>query len=404
MKRALVGVSLLAAVAALAGASGFIRSHLTSASAASPPVLASGTILEPDGAPLVNGTVDLYLEPAPSTTTSTLGALMQHLGSAVTDANGDYAIAVADSPTIDAAGVWNNGQINVQLIASDGSYTYETEFPRTFQNGAWTGGSTSRYARVRPTTLRMPAASRIRMTSWQKHAFAADHTLTPKVYNPGGCLGPYESDTGNGEEDATTVGELHAANDMAKDSFKYGTESDSSIDVGFSSSNTSGDWSIDGSIGFTTGGSGSASSTDPINQSLFGHRLWVYVTYEKYLEHWVPAGCVHSQWKIKPLGWNFGIHTGQDNSNLDGHCTTTYAKFLADLPPGQPADRTKNKYVKFSAAATLGLGTGGLSIGAQSGMSQYVEQHWVAGTNQQHHYLCGNDNPTSDSSRIFAGS
>ena len=50
----------------------------------------------------------------------------------------------------------------------------------------------------------------------------------------------------------------------------------------------------------------------------------------------------------------------------------------------------------------MGLGTGGLELNAQSGLSQWVEVFWKFGRNA-HHYLCGNDGPISTSHRIFAG-
>ncbi len=71
--------------------------------------------------------------------------------------------------------------------------------------------------------------------------------------------------------------------------------------------------------------------------------------------------------------------------------------------PDSGFDRSKYKLKSWAAAATVGLGTSGLTLSARSGASSRVTYHYHFGLQFQNHYLCGNDAIPAMSTRLFAG-
>jgi hypothetical protein len=94
-----------------------------------------------------------------------------------------------------------------------------------------------------------------------------------------------------------------------------------------------------------------------------------------------------------------GALDGTDISNLDFQCQASHLQWSANYGPNTQFDRASNQAVTFGGAVTVF----GVGLNAQSGFSQYVSSHWNFGNDQLNHWLCGNDNYITSSTRIFAG-
>jgi hypothetical protein len=84
-------------------------------------------------------------------------------------------------------------------------------------------------------------------------------------------------------------------------------------------------------------------------------------------------------------------------------CLTTYRQWHIRQGPGSTWFRGSNKLKTWGAAATVGLGSGGLGLSAWTGASRWVTYDYSFGTQVFDHYLCGNDGYPRRSTRVFAG-
>ena len=105
---------------------------------------------------------------------------------------------------------------------------------------------------------------------------------------------------------------------------------------------------------------------------------------------------------VEPQEWWGGIWPGADESRYLHQCLTTYRAYENHFGPNSTFARTSYKLRRWAAAATIYLGTGGLTLYARSGASQRVSYRYRFGS-WRDHYLCGNDEKPARSTRVLAG-
>jgi hypothetical protein len=198
---------------------------------------------------------------------------------------------------------------------------------------------------------------------------------------------------------------LHVARD-AVGTFLYGrgSRADSHISIGISS----GGWHLGGFKHITTASSGSvgvANGTQDWARQITSRFLYARYKHERWTVDPVSGAlirCGTSQ-TIEPKLWLGNYELGADLSSYLHLCRTKFSGTALPYGPNGFFDRSSYKLHTWSAAATVGLGIGGLTLKAWSGASQWVQYHYTFGVAFKEHWLCGYDNYPLYASRIFAG-
>ena len=328
-------------------------------------VVTQGRLLDPSGAAVSGGSVQVYLSSDAAGTTA-----LPDVSTTTADLSGRF-VAASTSTLLASAAAANDGYVNLDVIVNSGGSIYYAAIVRRYVDGAWVdAGDTSKgdilLQRVGPATL-------------SPDAFC---TVTKTLVST--------------ERHSTAIGELHNASDVKYSTLTYGRRADSDIAVGFSSNGSA--WKLSGSV--HVGNYSESSQTKTVTTDNWGHRLLTDFNYGKYRYY---ANCAADTWyKIQARYWIPGWYVGVDNSQWDHHCLDWYVAHYSHFGPGETFRRATNDYATFGGAATMGFRTGGLELNAKSGLSEWVDVFWKFGS-RAHHYLCGNDAPISTSHRIFAG-
>lgn len=222
-------------------------------------------------------------------------------------------------------------------------------------------------------------------------------TVATQVVQPAGptetCLYRYQTDgTANGLN--TKVGELHNARDSTA-TFTYGTEADSSIEVGYSLTGDS-NWTADGTITISNSLSASVSITRNSSQWYdTGYQLLSEFNYQRLYYYNVCVG-YSPYYLVNATQWDGGMTVGAYVGGNDGNPN----QYTAWFAPGTTFTRDQYSAWEYNAAVSTPWGA---SLTAQSGYSQYVRLHWSfaasAGYNQA---LYGNNNYPTKSPIIYA--
>jgi hypothetical protein len=350
------------------------------------PVVAQGYVLDPTGAPVQGALVELYRDPQDPY------ASYRALDSATTDTSGFFVLRSAYTAELQGDAAANGGYVNFDVLAASDDASYFDGVTRTYVAGVWLTPeqAVADGSRVPDETLRLqPAAD-----------------AAPSVgSSPGSpwCWITTKRKTLIGtERDSTIVGELLVARDsIGTFSFGEGTEHVSNISV-----------ALDLGHGWRLGAFSHASTGDSSGVAIsnvgddWAHVLKSDFIYAKYRKETVnPFGTVCSTWyTIEPKEWvGGGIVAGADESQYLHKCLTTYARWRITQGPNTAWYRSGNKLRTWGGAATVDLGSGGISLAAWTGASRWVRYDYAFGTAVHDHYLCGNDNFPKRSSRIFAG-
>jgi hypothetical protein len=343
-------------------------------------VLIQGTVTDGSGHPVPNAAVFVFESQAASDSETQAGAT-------TTDANGNYAVTVIDSPALQAQAAANGGYNNFDMTVSSPTYTATSSFSATFTNSAWVPGD----APTAQTSIRLkagePGVTHTAKTSLQsyKRAFGIASGLTPNV----SACGQWTTVLATAYGVWTTVGEVHTAND-ARETFTYGQTADSNIDVGYSTDNSV--FSINGSVHI--GNSHTSSDTISVGAST-GRRVDEEFTYQ----HQKISNCAATWYQKVATSWQSGIRLGTDNSNLDYNCPVVgNGPYTSDYGANSGHHTSSETMVHFSGAASVF----GMSLGAQSGWGTYVDSGWAFGS-VANHYLCGSTSGVADAPRIYAG-
>ena len=349
---------------------------ILAAPAAADAVVAAGRLLDDAGEPAAGIGVHVYL----SRDADADGQVaLPEVGAGVTDADGRFTVTTADSPELAAFADENGGYVNLDVVGFGGGRLYYAALVRRYvDGGAWFDGEDTS-----PSDILLRASDSATLT---EPVGSVDPSL--------GCI--VQKTLVATERHRTAIGELHNASDVAYSRLTYGRRADSEINVGFSGNGVT--WSVKGSV--HVGNYEDAAQTTTITADNWGHRLLTDFSYGKYRYY---ANCTHQTWwKIQARRWIPGRYTGEDNSQWDHRCLDDYRANYSHFGPADTFSRSTNQYARFVAASTMGFGTGGLELGARSGLSRWVDVFWKFG-DAAHHYLCGNDSSIAYSHRIFAG-
>lgn len=365
---------LAAVVAVVVVASGF-KGH----AAAVNTTLMSGTLVDASGNPISGAAVLVYpLEVGRASP----------VGQTTTDANGDYSVAVPDSAALQALAAPNGGYDNFDVDATAPTGTVTSVFSSEWTSSGWGQGNAARPRSLLVLKPGAPGAAMHRTPATYRRAIA----FVSQAPDPGCVQQTTVLNTAVGQY--TTSGEVHTAND-AKETFTYGKSADSSIDVGFSATDSG--FGINGSVHI--GNSSKSEDQDSVGQDV-GNRVDEEFTYQHQK---VFNSCAGVKYLHIATAWDTGFRNGAGNHTLDGHCpavgTTGPNGEITSHYPANAAHVTSNEnMVKFSAAVTVF----GQSLGSQSGWGTFVISSWKFGPNANH-YLCGSNGTVAAASRIFAG-
>jgi hypothetical protein len=193
------------------------------------------------------------------------------------------------------------------------------------------------------------------------------------------------------------IGEIHTGHDVDA-RFEYGQTADSNFDVGASTGG--GAWKLSGNYHVGNGGSTKITWYVPHD---FGHRLQTqFHIVKRKITYTAPNNGTPCppDYDAFPKSWNTGVLDGQDNSFLDYHCRADHAPYNVWFKANSALDRTSSKSYHFGGAINL---FGLISIGVDSGYSQWVTAHWEFHSGQPYHSMCGSDDYIPTAHRIFAG-
>jgi hypothetical protein len=357
-----------------------------------PPVVAQGYVRDPSGVPVSGVVVELFRDPPVGSAGS-----YAPLDSATSGTDGFFALrsAYTDELRGDAAG--SGGYVNFDVLGSSDSVGYYAGIERTFDSsaGVWLTPEQA----VSDDGARAPGDK-------------LDLRPVPGPSLPAGggpAVGarwcPLATKTKAlvaTERDSTIVGELLVARDaIGEFSFGEGTAHVSNIAIGI---NFGSGWSLGAFQHAATGDTAGVSIRNVGDD--WAHVLRSDFIYGKYRKQTIdPLGNVCSTWyTIEPKEWvGGGIVPAADESQYLHQCLTTYRQWYIDQGPGSTWFRSSNKLRTWGAAATVGLGTAGVSLQAWTGSSRWVTYEYFFGHATFDHYLCGNDAFPRRSTRVFAG-
>jgi len=319
------------------------------------------------------------------------------LDSATTGTDGFFALRSNYTDELRGDAAANGGYVNFDVLGSADDSSYYDGVTRTF-DGAGGGWLTPEQA-VAERGSRLPEDPLVLDPVPGASLKAGDG---PAVGSPWCVLATKTKALLATERDSTIIGELLVARDaIGTFSFGEGTEHVSNISVGLNFGNG---WSL-GAFQHAATGETSGVSISNTTQD-WAHQLRSDFIYAKYRKQTVDVfGNVCSTWyTIEPKEWvGGGIVSGADESQYLHKCLTTYRRWYIRQGPGSTWYRSSNKLRTWGAAATVGLGSGGLALNAWTGSSRWVRLDYSFGTSIYDHYLCGSDDFPKRSSRIFAG-
>jgi hypothetical protein len=356
-----------------------------------PPVVAQGYVRDPSGAPVSGVVVELFRDPSVGS-----GGSYGPLDTDTTGTDGFFVLRSDYTAELrgDAAG--NGGYVNFDVMGSSDDAPYYSGVTRVYDSTAgWL------------TPEQAVADDRTRVPQEKLDLRPVPGPSLPAGGGPavGSRWCPLATKTKTllaTERDSTIIGELLVARDaIGVFSFGEGTEHVSNISVGVNFGNG---WAI-GAFEHAATGETSGVEIQNVGDD-WAHVLRSDFIYAKYRKQTVDfLGNVCSTWyTIEPKEWvGGGIVPGADESQYLHKCLTTYRQWYIRQGPGSAWFRSSNKLRTWGAAATVGLGSGGLAVQAWTGASRWVRYDYLFGTAYFDHYLCGNDGFPKRSTRIFAG-
>lgn len=356
------------------------------------PVVAQGYVRDPSGVPVEGAIVELFRDP-PVGSAGSYGPL----DTATTGTDGFFVLRSGYTTELRGDAAANGGYVNFDVMGSSDELGYYGGVTRTYDDvaGIWltpeqaVADDQARIADEKLDLRPVPGAS-LRAGGG------------PAVGSRW-CLGATKTKTLVATERASTIiGELLVARDaVGIFSFGDGTEHVSNISVGINFGNG---WSL-GAFQHAATGEASGVSIENVGED-WAHVLRSDFVYAKYRKQTVDIfGYVCSTWyTIEPKEWvGGGIVPGADESQYLHKCLTTYRQWYIRQGPGSTWFRASNKLRTWGAAATVGLGSGGLAVQAWTGASRWVTYEYYFGSRTFDHYLCGNDAYPRRSTRVFAG-
>ena len=356
------------------------------------PVVAQGYVRDPTGVPVDGAVVELFRDP-PTGSSGSYAAL----DSATTGTDGFFVLRSAYTEELRADAAANGGYVNFDVLGSSDQVGYYGGVERTYDG----------VAQIWLTPEQAVSEDRTGVPDQQLELRPVPGPSLAAGGGPrvGASWCPLARKTKTlvaTERDSTVVGELLVARDaVGIFAFGDGTGHVSNISVGL---NFGHGWALGA---FEHAATGEASGVSIRNVGDDWARVlrsdFVYGKYRKQTLDLFGNTC--STWyTIEPIEWvGGGIVPGADESQYLHKCLTTYRQWYIRQGPGSTWFRASNKLKTWGAAATVGLGTGGLGVQAWTGASRWVTYEYFFGTHIYDHYLCGNDNFPRRATRVFAG-
>jgi hypothetical protein len=365
-KRAVVAG--LAAMTAVVAALTFVSTGKTVVGLS---VVASGFVRDADGLPVKDASVALYddqptddvLDESPIARTTSAD-------------DGSYRFVILPKASLTAEAAANGGYntFYVEATTTDGRGPYFIVISRSYASGQWVnidGANVDDPSSLTRDDL-LPIADLFHGVGFW-------------------CVEIRKQLVGK-DQARTVIAETHTVADMHED-VTYGTTADSDIDIA-ASYDLGSSWSISGSV--HVGNETGAAIKWSVNPE-DGHEWTSNFIYRKYVHTDL---CGHTWITVEPSKWTGGgAWPGADDSYLDHHCLDWYSSTTQNYGPGQEFTRSSKRLKKFGFAVHVF----GVSLGARSGASRYLVEHWKMGTAQQNHFLCGNNAQPASAKRILAG-
>jgi hypothetical protein len=368
MRRRGVRFGCVAAVIVAAGAVGLVR-----AQAASAGVLASGQTSTAGASVLV------YLIP------ETYGSSVTFplVASTTSDSSGNWSVSITNGSAEQAAETANAAEggfaaFNVVTQSPTGQVTLDQIERVPNGTAAWTdvgGGSAAALS--------------------EDYATGTFTTITGAQPQES-CVGTQTKQSG----DWSTMAEVHAAKDMVTGKGDSGTyysydesnHADSHVHWMFSPDGSG--WTSQ-TYDHITGTTDSSGGTIPFGPKTSTHVQGTF-TYVRTIYGGI---CSYLGHQIHAKYWDGGLRFSSPITGVDGNCNLSSNRTI-DLTPGQSRFKSSGQDAAYSSAATAFNVVG---FAHYAGWSSNAQSHWLAGSAQSDHYLCGNDDVFTQSSKVYAG-
>jgi hypothetical protein len=354
---------------------------MPSVSTPSGPVL-TGKVVNGNGAGVSSASVSIAIARDGATST---------IGNATTSDDGSFSIPITPGSAREVAdeALANAGWVNFDVVATDGSLSFDGGVPRKISVGTWSDGNGS----PDPMTIVLSDG-----------AAGVSSVSAPARRLAGGGAPIYCSTDRDAiaqyDKRRVIIGELHTGLDQ-RAHFDYGQKADTDIDVAISVDGTV--WKKAGfkaHVGTSMGTTDEATEKQNVGQE-FGHKLASYFRVVKYKVH---RSCFfgygNKTWyELRATRWQGGLDIDEDVSRFDHQCLTTYSKYALPQPPDSEFGTITTRAFEYSA----GLEIFGISLGTRSGYSRWVDLHWHFGKKFNRYWLCGDTDFPRFAKRIFAG-
>ena len=357
-------------------ASGSASFTMPATSTSSGPVL-TGRVVDGSGGG-VQADVAIYLNSESDAET---------VGTATTSADGSFTVRLtrARAAAVAREAVANNGWVNFDVLASNGTLTYDGVVARRIGVGGWTDGTSQ------------PAPFQIVLAPGADAVIGGGSLRTTQgVEQFVFCT--IQKIKVDEMRKFVVIGELHTGSDQTA-WFEYGRRGDSHVQVAASANGTV--WkAIKASVHVSnTVGSGNLSYVRWNERSNFGRQLKVRMLFHK-IERFLSCNPQVRSWRWEAKKWEPSQQYGNDLRHLDDHCLDTLAQFRSPFAPGGEYHKNESRAHEWDVGAEIA----GVGVNARSGWSQWVDSHWRFGRRFDTYWLCGNNNANLDeATRIFAG-
>jgi len=409
-----------------------------------------GTIVLGSGLGAAGVTVSFYVDPGMESTTTVTPDL---LGTATTDANGNYATTITPDAHASSLASENGGVLNVLISAAVSVAIPGSAAPPmlAIANGETplTLGGSAQYWESRPPTLLLVPASDVDLSTTAIDDDGVDPT-SPLVdaaihYQPAipstvptfagvptgdnvflvngidyrnavpvnipgtdsdGCERPYLSDEhqiGNTIEKNDVIGEMHAYFDTKAD-FTYGSTADSTLETGFS--NNFKNW-FGGSYSTIRNKSGGTGISITNAGPYYGHQMLSGFLFKAWKIRYQCYGSdkIYYKYKAGATKCMFDWHEGADVSKYDGYWPYQTSKNNGNYKvlPYSTSTHTVRYFIDYGKAYhyTRSFSVWGFQGDSVSGHSTNVVQGITSGRDHYDHDIWGNNKPVEDGPNIM---
>jgi hypothetical protein len=340
------------------------------------PVLATGQLQNPDGAPAA-GTVVAYAWP--TNIPMSVGDKVTLTPVAWTEIGNDgrFTLRASGSSALQRLASANGGYLNLSLEAGSSDRHHQTNLSRYLGSGTFASGPAAGESWPEsPEVEAVPVVVRFADNTPGVHA---NDMRTP--YLP--CFGEYDLVETNKAD--TVVGELNTESDTISARFVYGEGNHADSDISIAAKPNGGRWSLAGTHHIAN-----SDETRVFKEAVAMESLRISSSFDYHLYR---DRCRNPSYRVVPHGWRTGVrsvaHLVPDCGGNDNR---------ADYEPRSGFRRDTNRAATWSGAAEVF----GASISARSGYSRYVTVEMEFGE-RPIHTVCGDNAPPNRSHHVYSG-